>query len=170
MPEQNNDCEVTLVPLLKIAPVHYLALCYTGYRKSTAHASLHSTYSNQEGGERQRREEGGRRETEKRGGREEEESEGWKGLQAVECKRCSFPSLPIFKYSISSACTHLCVAAASSREREGAREALEGADTSSATSDSGPCRLHRGQNCTLHSTVMTVQGCSPGPQLPRTPL
>ena len=38
---------------------------------------------------------GGGRETEKREGREEEESEGWKELQAVECKRCSFPRLPI---------------------------------------------------------------------------
>ena len=55
-------------------------------------------------------------------------------------------------YSISSACTHLCVAAASSREREGASAALEGADTSSATSDSGPgFTAGRSVHCTVQS-------------------
>ena len=55
-------------------------------------------------------------------------------------------------YSISSACTHLCVAAAFSREREGAREAMEGADTSSATSDSGPgFTAGRTVHCTVQS-------------------
>ena len=116
MPEQNNDCEVTLAPLLKIAPVRFLL-----YR-------VRHTQAQQSGG---------RRETEKRGGREEEESEGWKGLQAVECKWCSFPRLPILLH-LERGHSHHCVAAASSWEKDGAREALEGADTSSATSDSGP--------------------------------
>ena len=103
------------------------------------------------------------RKTDKRGGREEEESEVWKGLQAVECKRCSFLRLPILLH-LERVHSHLCVAAASSREGGDGRSRHEQRHVRQRP------RLHRGQKGTLYSTVMTVQGCSPGPQLPRTPI
>ena len=63
MPEQNNDCEVTLVPLLKIAPVHYwLFVIYTGFRKRVRHTqacTAHIAIRREERDREERREGGG---------------------------------------------------------------------------------------------------------------
>ena len=76
---------------------------------------------------------------------------GGRGYKQWSVNGAPFRGSPYY-YSISSACTHFCVAAASSRERDGAREALEGADTSSVTSDSGPgFTAGRTVHCTVQS-------------------
>ena len=103
-----------------------------------AHTRKHSTYSNQEGGERQRREEGGRRRKVKVG----------RGYKQWSVNGARFRGSPY--YSISSACTHLCVAAASSAG-EGGGEGGAGRSRHEQRHVRQRPRLHRGQNCTLHS-------------------
>ena len=55
VPEQNNDCEVTLAPLLKLAPVHYWLFVIQG----TAHASTAHIAIRREEKDREERREGG---------------------------------------------------------------------------------------------------------------
>ena len=87
----------------------------------------------------------------------------------MECKRCSFPRLPIVLHLER---VHSPLRGRSLLAGEGGGEGGTGAGRSRHEQRhvrQRP-RLHRGKKGTLHSTVMTVQGCSPGPQLPRTPI
>ena len=61
MPEQNNDCEVTLATLLKIAPVHYWLFIIQGLEKvrHTQACTAHTAIMCEERDREERREGGG---------------------------------------------------------------------------------------------------------------